>query len=399
MIDQAQLAGFLDEADDFLRSHLPLRREESAWGVGSDEVTPFVDLTTGEELAQARAAQEWRATAFDAGFGWITGPLEYGGRGLDAEFQRAYYGLRARYQAPDDKALVLALGMVGPTVLAHGQATLREKLVRPIFRGEVIACQLFSEPGAGSDLAAVRTKAVRVDGGWLLSGQKVWSSGAHLSDVGEALARTDPDAPKHKGITAFLIDMRSEGVEIRPLKQLTGGPHFNEVFLNDVFVPDEHRLGAVNGGWTVATTTLMNERATLGAGDGQEVRRLLLRLVQTARHRGLTDDPVVRQQIAELYEEVAAASISAERAMLNIRAGREPGPELSVSKLVRSNLVRRVNDLATSVLGMDMVADGGEWGTYAWSRYLLGSRAASIAGGTDEIQRNIVAERVLGLPL
>ncbi|MGD9990584.1 acyl-CoA dehydrogenase family protein [Pseudonocardia sp.] len=398
MVEQDELERFEADAETFLSAHVPLRKSGAEWSVGSDAVSSFTDATLEEARAEVRVAKAWRALEFDAGFGWITGPVEWGGRGLDNEFQWSYWKVRSRYEVPDENPLVLALGMVGPTVLAHGQDALRREMVTRIFRGEIAACQLFSEPGAGSDLAAVQTRAVPVEGGWKLNGQKVWTSGAHVSDVGEVLARTDPEAPKHRGITAFLIDMLSPGVEIRPLRQMTGGAHFNEVFLNDVFVPDDRRLGDVNAGWAVAVTTLLNERANLGSGGADSLLRHVRLLIALARRRGRAGDPVVQQRIAELYEQVTASELVGERALAQVRAGREPGPELSVSKLLRSDSMKRLNDLASLLLGSDLIADSGEWGTFAWAKHLLGTPGAALAGGTDEVQRNIIAERVLGLP-
>ena len=265
-----------------------------------------------------------------------------------------------------------------------------------MFRGDIVGCQLFSEPGAGSDLASLQTKAEKDGDVWVITGQKVWTSGAHYSDIGEVIARTDPDLPKHKGLTGFIVDMRDPAVEIRPLRQMTGGASFNEVFFNELRVPDDHRLGDVNNGWNVALTTLMNERAAIGAGGGGG--GLLTRAIEMTRHFGLSDDPVTRQMLADVAIHQRVAGYNNQRAMDKIKAGGLPGPEMSIAKLAGTMNTRRLSDFVSHVLGAKMVADSGEWGTYAWSQLVVGAPGASIAGGSDEVMRNIVGERVLGLP-
>ncbi|HAM03343.1 MAG TPA: acyl-CoA dehydrogenase, partial [Acidimicrobiaceae bacterium] len=231
-------------------------------------------------------------------------------------------------------------------------------------------------------------------------GQKVWTSGAHLSDIGEILCRTDPDAPKHKGLTGFVVDMHAPGVDIRPLRQLTGGASFNEVFFTEVRIPDSHRLGDVNGGWTVALTTLMNERAAIGGGMAgtSSGNMSTQRLIDLVRHQGKDLDPLVRQQVADIVINGKVASYTTLRSMAKIAAGQLPGPEMSIAKLSLTMNMRRMGDLLTTVLGPKLVADSGEWGTYAWSQFILGIPGMRVAGGTDEILHNIIGERVLGLP-
>ena len=221
-----------------------------------------------EELLDVQAACDFRRKRFDAGLGWITGPKEFGGRELPGAYERAYNQLEAKYQTPNMGVFTIGLGMVAPTILAHASDRAKDLYLEKLYRGDLVGCQLFSEPGAGSDLASLQTRAVRDGDEWIITGQKVWTSGAHYSDIGEIIARTDPDLPKHKGLTGFIVDMKAPGVEIRPLKQMTGGANFNEVFFTEVRVPDDHRLGDVNNGWNVALTTLMNERATIGGGGG-----------------------------------------------------------------------------------------------------------------------------------
>ncbi len=290
--------------------------------------------------------------------------------------------------------------MVAPTILAHASDTAKERYLRALYRGEIVACQLFSEPGAGSDLASLQTRAERDGDEWLITGQKVWTSGAQYSDIGEIIARTDADQPKHKGLTGFIVDMRAPGVEVRPLRQMTGGASFNEVFFTDVRVHDDHRLGDVNHGWAVALTTLMNERAAIGAGGSGagSASGLLTRAIEMARAMGVSGDPLVRQRLADLIVRTRVAQYTNQRAMDRIRAGQTPGPELSIAKLAGTQLSMRMADFVSAVLGPKLAADSGEWGTYAWSQLVVGTPGMRIAGGSDEVMRNIVGERVLGLP-
>ncbi|MEZ5209207.1 MAG: acyl-CoA dehydrogenase family protein [Acidimicrobiales bacterium] len=269
-----------------------------------------------------------------------------------------------------------------------------------MYRADIVGCQLFSEPGAGSDLAGLSMTAVRDGDEWILNGQKVWTSGAHYSDIGEIIARTDADQPKHKGLTGFVVDMKAPGVEVRPLRQMTGGANFNEVFFTDVRVPDTHRLGDVNQGWTVALTTLMNERASIGAGGSGSGMGLasITRLQQLCEHFGVSDDPLVRQQLADVYINFQVAKYNNQRAMDKIKAGQLPGPEMSIAKLSLTGNLWRTANFVTDVLGPRVIADTGEWGTFSWGQLLCGVPGMKVAGGTDEVLKNIIGERVLGLP-
>jgi acyl-CoA dehydrogenase len=262
-----------------------------------------------------------------------------------------------------------------------------------------VACQLFSEPGAGSDLAGLQCRALRDGEEWIVNGQKVWTSGAQYSDIGEIICRTDPTLPKHKGLTGFVVDMHAPGVEVRPLRQITGGASFNEVFFTDVRIPDDHRLGDVNQGWTVALTTLMNERAAIGSGGGGAGGGgTSQRLIELARYLGKSDDPITRQLLAKMYTATSVNRFSNLRSAAKMKAGVAPGPEMSISKMALTEQFFRIQDLVSELLGMRLVVDTGEWGTYAWSEFILGIPGMRIAGGTDEVLRNIVGERVLGLP-
>lgn len=364
------------------------------WGEGDDRVSLFRGATPEE----VQAARKWRRTVFDAGFGWITGPVELGGRGLPARYERAYLQIERGYETPSRSPLGVSLGMVGPTLQQFGSPEAIKRWLRAIYRGDSVGCQLFSEPDAGSDLAAVSTRATRRGDEWVINGQKVWTSGAHFSDVGLLLARTAP-GPRHRNLTAFVIDMHAPGVEVRPLRQMTGGADFNEVFLNDVVVPDAYRLGEVNGGWKVALATLMHERGAIGgaAGGGSGLFRME-RLVAMLHHLGRSTDPQVRQAYARVHAGVAAAKAMRERAEASARAGAPPGPEMSLSKLALTENLAALAHLVGLALGPKLLADTGEWGTFAWAEFVLGVPGFRLGGGTDEIQRNIIAERVLGLP-
>ena len=392
---------FERSARAFLDAHAEPRAEEKfVWGEGSDGVGLLDEKSPEQEAAEVAAAQEWKAAEFDAGFGWITGPEEYGGRALPKEYERAYSTLRSGYRIPSQQPFVIGLGMVAPTILAHAVPAVRERYLRGMYRGDVIGCQLFSEPVAGSDLAGIQTKAVRDGDEWVVSGQKVWTSGAQYSDIGEIITRSDAEKPRHKGLTMLLVDMNAPGVEVRPLRQMTGGASFNEVFFEEVRVHDSHRLGDVDEGWTVALTTLMNERAAIGgggSGSGLGAQNMT-RFVELARYLGLADDPVVRQQLADAFVRANVARYTNLRAMAKVRAGQLPGPEMSIAKLALTQNMQRLAQTVGEMLGPRLAADTGEWGTYAFAEFVLGIPGMRVAGGTDEIMRNIVGERVLGLP-
>lgn len=391
-------ADFVAEAQAFLDAHAPRRVAESArYGEGPDDVALFKERTRDEEMAELDTAREWRRKMFDAGFGWITGPEAYGGRGLPGRYQAAYDGVAARYATPSLSPFAIGLGMVAPTILAHGTDLVKDAYLRKMYRGDVVGCQLFSEPGAGSDLASVSARAERDGDEWVVSGQKVWTSGAQYSDIGEVICRTDPSLPKHKGLSMFVVDMQAPGVEVRPLRQMTGGASFNEVFFEEVRIPDSHRLGDVNQGWTVALTTLMNERASIGGGGGGGLGSTA-RLIEMARHFGADRDPVLREELARIISAAKVSSWTSGRAMARIKAGQLPGPEMSIAKLALTLNMTAISDWVSKVLGPRLVADSGEWGTFAWSQYVCGTPGMRIAGGSDEVMRNIVGERVLGLP-
>ena len=388
---------FEKEALAFLESNAERRPVEKAfvWGEGSDNF--YREKDREQEAINAEEGKIWRQKKFDAGFGWITGPEAYGGRQLPPAYDRLYNQLEATFRVPDQSVFAISLGMVTPTILDHGSQTARDLYVRKLWRGEMIASQLFSEPGAGSDLASLTTKAVKDGDEWVITGQKVWTTGAHYSDIGEIMTRTDWNLPKHKGLTAFIIDFKDPNVEVRPLKQMTGGASFNEIFFNEVRVKDDHRLGDVNNGWNVALTTLMNERASIGSNNAGD-NNLITRVIAMVKHYGLESDPLIRHDLADIVMNYRIANMNAQRATAKAKAGQLPGPEGSIGKMVLVNNQARLVKFISHVLGPKLIADSGEWGTFAWANFVLGTPGLRIAGGSDEVMRNIVGERVLGLP-
>ena len=399
MSNTVSVEAFTQQAREFLERNAERKEAAKAfvWGEGSDNVAMFEERSREAEMEVLRKAKEWQSTRFDNGFGWITGPTQYGGAGLTPAHERAYNAVERDYRTPSLGVFQIGLGMVAPTILAHATERAKDLYLRGMWRSDIVGCQLFSEPGAGSDLASLQTKAERDGDEWIITGQKVWTSGAQFSDIGEIICRTDVSLPKHKGLTGFIVDMHAPGVEIRPLRQMTGGASFNEVFFNEVRVPDDHRLGDVNNGWNVALTTLMNERASIGTMGGGETS-MWTRLLAMIRHYGMDSDPIVREMLADLYINTKIQGYTGQRAMDKIRAGQTPGPEMSIGKMALVDNQKRMNDLVSHVLGAKLQADTGEWGTYAWSQLLLGAPGMRIAGGSDEVMRNIVSERVLGLP-
>ncbi|ABH00496.1 acyl-CoA dehydrogenase (plasmid) [Rhodococcus jostii RHA1] len=400
--DAPDLDVFADEVRNFLEAHASRRTDTRfTWGQGSDEVGYFGSPSPEVEAARVAEARTWQRTRYDNGFGWISGPTDYGGRGLGLLHEMVYDAVEAEYDVPNTEALsVIGLGMIGPTILRHGTSMLRERYLPAMYSGRTIACQLFSEPGAGSDLAGLSTRAERDGDAWIVNGQKVWTSFAQHADIGELLVRTDPSAPKHKGISAFVLDMSTPGVEVRPLRQMTGGADFNEVFLTDVRIPDDHRLGDVNGGWSVALTTLMNERATVGGGEASNPAIAAMdpqRLSALLGASGRSSD-ALRRDLSTIIVESSAAQAFNDRLTRRLRSGDTPGPEASIAKLALAQNLNRVARFASDVLGPRMTADTGEWGTFAWTQLLLSAPALRILGGTEEIMKTILAERVLGLP-
>ncbi|HCT76439.1 MAG TPA: acyl-CoA dehydrogenase, partial [Micromonosporaceae bacterium] len=305
------LADFLAAARRFLADRYPAapraERETFVWGQGSDEVRVFQEPDPVDEAELLPQIRAWRASLWEAGYGWISGPTEFGGAGLPPSYQRAFEQLTRSFDVPGDSSLTIGLGMIAPTIVRHGTEEQKHRYLPALFRGDMIACQLFSEPGAGSDLASISTRARRDGDGWRITGQKVWTSGAHLSDVGEIICKT-ADGPRHQNLTAFLVDMHAPGVTVRPLRQMTGGAAFNEVFLDDVYVPDTDRLDEEGHGWQVALTTLTYERGAMGhSAFGGAGILSTDRLIALTRHFGADTDPVVRRAFGELVTHLRVA--------------------------------------------------------------------------------------------
>jgi alkylation response protein AidB-like acyl-CoA dehydrogenase len=335
----------------------------------------------------------WQRAKYDAGYGAITWPLELGGAGLSDAHAVAFDELEAGYIHPrQHETFTVTLELVAPTLAQFGQSELRARLLPRLLRTEVLSCQLFSEPGAGSDLGALTTRAERDGDTWVVNGQKIWSSGARFAEWGELIARSDFDVPKHEGLTALMLAMDSPGVTVRPIRQMSGGSSFNEVFFDDVRVPDSHRLGEVGDGWHVALATLGFERSSSGSGRGTStVGGSFAQLLALARWLDRTDDPLVRQRLADVYAH--------ERMRELVAAGdARSGLSGSIGKLLWTRSMTRLGDVAADLLGPRLSADSGEWGTYAWRKHVLGAPGYRIAGGSDEIQRDIIANRVLRLP-
>ncbi|MGW4916355.1 acyl-CoA dehydrogenase family protein [Streptomyces albidoflavus] len=352
---------------------------------------------------------DFLAARFDAGLAWVHYPEGLGGLGAARSLQSAVDAELAAAGAPDNdpRRIGIGLGMAAPTILAYGTEEQKRRFLRPLWLGEEVWCQLFSEPGAGSDLAALSTRAVLGDDGvWTVTGQKVWTSSAHLARWAILIARTDPAQPKHRGITYFLCDMTDPGVEVRPLRQITGEAEFNEVFLTDVRIPDAHRLGEVGDGWQVARTTLMNERVSIGGSTGGRESGMIAPLARTWRERPERRTHALHQRLVTLWVEAEVARLTGERLRQQLAVG-QPGPEGSGLKLSFARLNQQISGLEVELLGDEgLLYD--DWtmrrpelvdftGRGPGYRYLR-SKGNSIEGGTSEVLLNIVAERVLGLP-
>ena len=374
---------------------LTLTTEEQAF---RDELRAWLDdnhpgdAPKGGDQEQFAFEREWQRTLHDAGWAGVSWPKEYGGRGATLIEQAIFGEELARAKAPRP-ANVLGLVMGGPVVIAHGSEEQKERFLEPILSAEEIWCQGFSEPESGSDLASLKTKAVQDNGGWRVTGQKVWTTFAHEAKWCMLVARTDPDVPKHKGLTYFLMDMEQDEVEVRPLRQITGEAEFNELFMEGAYIPDDNVIGGVGNGWMVAITTLMNERAGLGASAALGLSQTLDELIELIKERGLAEDPIVRDRVARLRIGVEALRRGAMRALTATMKVGTPGPEGSISKLQWADTNQALTELAVDVGGLEALE-----AESLWAYRFLRSRANSIEGGTSDVLRNIIAERVLGLP-
>ncbi|MFI4933484.1 MAG: acyl-CoA dehydrogenase family protein [Caulobacterales bacterium] len=384
--DTPEEAAYRTEVRTWLKGHAPKP------GGGVD--TGLEDPTSMDE------SKAWQRTKAEAGYACITWPKEWGGGG-GAQWQAVIFGQEEARVSTPGNPFAIGLGMCVPTVMSAGNEADKQRFVGPAVRGDEIWCQLFSEPSGGSDVAAARTRAVKQGDEWVINGQKVWTSGAHYSDFGLLIARTDPDAPKHKGLTMFWIDMKAPGVEVRPIHQMSGASNFNEVYFTDLKVKDAQRVGAVGDGWRVSLVTLMNERLSVGgiAGPGQGAVLDLARQLSTLVGPAMKD-AALREKIADWYVQAEGLTYTRYRTLTALSRGQTPGPESSIGKVVSASLMQ---DVANAALELE-----DEFGLItdpklapmkgAFQAALMAAPGMRIAGGTDEILRNIIAERVLGLP-
>jgi alkylation response protein AidB-like acyl-CoA dehydrogenase len=373
----------------FSDEELAFREEFRAW-LADNPPPPDPGKVADEARNAWRAA--WQRQLYEGGWAAPGWPAEYGGRGATLTQSAIYFEELGRARVPLP-ANVLGLLLGGPTLMVWGTDEQKERYLAPILSADEIWCQGFSEPDAGSDLASLKTRAVKDGDDWVVTGQKVWTSAAQYSKWCMLVARTDPDAPKHKGLTYFLMDMEQEEVQVRPLRQITGEAEFNELFIEGARIPDENVIGGVGNGWKVALTTLMNERAGLGFTLQIRLRQLLDDLIAVAGERGLLDDARYADQLAELHARCEAIRLMAWKGLTDAERYGQPGPEGSLVKWLWSDTNQQATQLAADIVGADALVAG-----TTWSYELLRARGNSIEGGTTEILKNIVAERVLGLP-
>ena len=396
---------FVVEAESWLEENAERRyrkqEEKLPWGAGTFSVSVFHSLSKDEEQSVLDDLKSWQQRKAMVGYHAISWPALQGGLGLSWEHAAAFSSLERAYEVPArHETFTVTTRLVAPTVDLFGTTEQREEFVSRFLSAEELCCQLFSEPGSGSDLAGLGCRAELDGDEWVINGQKVWSSGAQFCEWGELIARSDPDAQKHQGMTAFLVPLDAPGVEIRPIRQMSGGTSFNEVFLSDVRIPDSLRLGGVGDGWNVALTTLGFERDrsdTGGDGGAARTGGSWGQLLATAKAAGSTSDPVIRQSLMRAYSHLRVEGFLNRRAS-HLRSSGTPGPEASLGKLMWTEGMNLISEAACKVLRTKLIADAGEWGTYAWNEHILGAPGYRIAGGSDEIQRNILGERVLGLP-
>jgi alkylation response protein AidB-like acyl-CoA dehydrogenase len=386
--DTPEEAAYRQQVRDWLDAHAPKRRVAG-------------DAESGDTLAASRA---WQATKAAAGYACITWPREWGGQGGTPIQSVIFNQEEARHPIPPNP-FQIGLGMCVPTVMTFADDDTKARVGGPAIRGEEIWCQLFSEPSAGSDVAASRTRAAPAEDGsgdWLISGQKVWTTGAQFSDFGIVVCRTNPDAPKHKGLTMFWIDMRAPGVEVKPIHQMAGGSGFNEVFFTDVRVKDSQRLGAVDDGWRVSLVTLMNERLAVGGATGANWGQFLEAARNTPGLDGAAalKDQALREKLADWYVQAEGLKHTRNRTMTALSRGQTPGPESSIGKVVSATHMQELANAAIEMLDQYGIIDELELAPLraAFQGSVLFAPGMRIAGGTDEILRNIIAERVLGLP-
>jgi alkylation response protein AidB-like acyl-CoA dehydrogenase len=372
---------------------------DPARDMGSDRIALNVVASKPrwQDDAECKKARVWRARLDDAGLAWISGPLDCGGAGLPEEYERIFRDLEAGYDVPDSGYTRVGVVISTPTIMKFGSPEFIRRWMPGIRRGVVLVCQLFSEPGAGSDLAGTSTKAVRNGDDWVITGQKVWTSGGRNADMGLCIAVTDRGAGRHRNLSMFMVDMHAPGVTVRPLRQMSGGAEFCEVFLDDVRVPDRDRLGAEGTGWAVAMDILVNERASLG-DDLLPDDSLVERLLGLAKVSAAGKDPVVRSEVIKTLVHFRVMRVTADRFMDEVRSGRRSSVSFSLLKLGMTENLQRLSHTVGRLLGPALVADNDEWGTYCWAEFVLGVPGMRLGGGTDEVMRTVVAETVLGMP-
>jgi alkylation response protein AidB-like acyl-CoA dehydrogenase len=378
---------FRAEARAWLETHAP------AFATGDGPVSVYI-TDPEDERRHLAACRAWQAHKYDHGWAGITWPTQYGGRGGTPTEDAIFRAEEARFLSAWG-VFAVGIGMAGPTLMAHGSEDQKQRFLQPMLRGDEVWCQLFSEPNAGSDLGGLATSAVRDGDEWVVNGQKVWNSGAHYSDWGILLTRTNLDAPKNRGITYFLVDMRTPGIETRPLRQITGAAHFNEVFLTDVRIPHANVLGDVDGGWGPMMTTLANERNLIGSAS----RSPFPGSVELARRMGLADDPTTRQRLAQSFVRHEILKYLGYRLKTAAAKGIAPGPESSILKLYVSQHLSAEADMLMARLGPHATLWAGDApDDGSWQMDFLGQWNPKIGGGTDQIQRNTIGDKVLGLP-
>ena len=344
------------------------------------------------------AAAEWQKKKYDAGWAMIHWPKEFGGIGATPIERIIWAQEESKFNVPKG-VYEIGLGMAGPVMMEYATDEQKERYLPPMAEGKEIWCQLFSEPSAGSDVAGLRSKAVQDGENWIVNGQKVWTSGAHFSDFGILVVRHDPSLEKHKGLTFFFVDMKSPGIEVKPIKQLTGGSSFNEVYFNDVVIPDSQRLGEIGDGWKVAITTLMNERLAVGDADGVDANEAFeLAKKHDKDGEQLIDNKAVRESIADWYCEASGLKNTKLRTMSALSRGDTPGPEASITKIVSANKLQAIGNFGMDSSDMSGMLMDEKSDFIKFQMAWMGAAGLRIAGGTDEILKNIIAERVLGLP-
>ena len=393
--DSAEEAAFRAEGREWLQAHAPAFEERGKAALSHGQSAASADEYAKFERESHDAAREWQNELFKGGWAGISWPKAFGGRGATPMQSTIFAEEQARFTVSNGP-LMVSINMVGPTLMAHGTKEQQDEHLHRIISGQEVWCQLYSEPGAGSDLASLRTRAVLDGDEYVINGQKVWNSSARAADWGILLARTDVDVPKHQGITYFLVDMRTPGIDVRPLRQASGAYHFNEVFLDDVRIPATNVVGDLGDGWRVARTTLANERAMIGGGGS---RGQVPALIELARKYGKNNDPLVRQAIAEVVTSEAVLKYLGMRSRTALSKGVQPGPEASVMKLIVGQHLTAASDLALEIEGAyGMLADADAPSGGEWQQARLNTWMVRIGGGTDEVQHNVLAERVLGLP-